>query len=95
VSKKYDLAVKTGEYQDRDGNTKGRWQNVGAVMEDKDGGMYVMLSRTFNPAGLPNPKNSDVALLSCFEPKGRDDAPRESKRQGSAQRDLDEDSIPF
>ena len=75
MSKKvYDLAVKTGTYQDAQGNTKGRWLNVGAVMEGDDGGQFAMLHRTFNPAGVPdlNGKGSDSVLVSMFEPKQRD-----------------------
>lgn len=102
----YDLAVKTGEYTDRNGETKARWQNVGAVMEKDDGSRFVMLERTFNPAGVPNPDNRSTVLLSMFEPRDRDDvgggrgagggAPRNSSppRQQQREDDLDDD-IPF
>lgn len=66
--KKYDLAVKVGEYQDNQGNTKGRYENIGAVM-DKGDGPYILLKRTFNPAGMPNPDNRDSIVVSCYEPK--------------------------
>jgi hypothetical protein len=60
-----DIAVKTGEYQDRDGQTKGRYLNVGALMKNEDGSVFILLQRTFNPAGI----NSDreTVLLSCFD----------------------------
>ena len=67
ATKKYDLAVKTGEYT-TNGETKGRYENVGAVMMG-DKGPYLMLKRTFNPAGVPNPEDRDSVLISCFEPK--------------------------
>lgn len=59
-----DIAVKTGEYE-RDGQTKGRYQNVGALMKNDDGSVFILLSRWFNPAGI----NSDreTILLSCFD----------------------------
>ena len=64
-----DIAVKTGEYQDRQsGQTKGRWQNVGALMKHDDGSEFIIMHRWFNPAGLPNPDNRDSVLLSCFKP---------------------------
>lgn len=63
-----DIAVKTGEYQDRQGNTKGRWQNVGALMKGDDGNEFIILHRWFNPAGVPNPDNRDSVLMSCFKP---------------------------
>lgn len=69
ATKKYDLAVKTGEYQDREGNTKGRYENIGAIMEN-DNGQFMMLKRTFNPAGVPTDR--DNILVSMFEPKPRD-----------------------
>ena len=67
--KKYDLAVKTGEYQDRDGNTKGRYENIGAIMEN-DNGQFMMIKRTFSPAGVPTDR--DNILVSMFDPKPRD-----------------------
>ena len=64
-----DIAVKTGEYQDRQsGQTKGRWQNVGALMKNDDGSEFIILHRWFNPAGLPNPENRDSVVMSCFKP---------------------------
>lgn len=67
--KLYDLAVKTGEYQDGQGQTKGRWLNVGAVMQSDDGGAFLMLHKTFNPAGVPDlsGKGGDSVLISCFQ----------------------------
>ena len=69
MSKKYDLAVKTGEYQ-KDGQTKGRYENVGSVMQGENG-PYLILKRTFNPAGIANPDNRDSVIISCFEPNER------------------------
>jgi len=71
TKKVYDLAVKTGSYTDKDGKDKGRWQNVGSVMQTDDGGKFIMLSRWFNPAGVPdlNGKGGESVLLSMFEPK--------------------------
>jgi hypothetical protein len=67
--KTHDLAVKTGTYTDRNGAEKGRWMNVGSVLETNDGGKVILLNRTFNPAGVPNPENRDTVMLSMFEPK--------------------------
>lgn len=61
MSKKYDVAVKTGTYTDKDGNEKNSYVNVGVVKENhnQDGttSMYMIMKRTFNPAGVPNPEN--------------------------------------
>ncbi len=68
--KKYDIVATVGTYQ-KNGETKGRFKNVGAIME-KDGRLFILLDRIFNPAGLPNQDNRDSVLLSLFEPKDKD-----------------------
>lgn len=85
ATKLYDLAVKTGEYTTQTGEVKGRWQNVGAVMQNNDGGKFIMLAKWFNPAGVPdlNGKNaaSESILLSMFTPQqkdGQQPAPRQA-----------------
>jgi len=75
ATKLYDLATKTGEYRDSTGATKGRWQNVGAVMKGDDGGQFIMLAAWFNPAGVPRKDGSESVLLSCFEPRQQGDTP--------------------
>lgn len=105
ATKLYDLAVKTGEYQDSTGAKKGRWQNVGAVMANDDGGKFIMLERWFCPAGVPNPENRSNLLLSMFEPRSGEDTGR-APRQGTQQHrqsppasqpggDDRDDDIPF
>ena len=70
AKKLFDLAVKTGEYNDNQGQKKGRWQNVGAVMQGDDGGHFIMLAKWFSPAGVPdlNGKGGESILISCFAP---------------------------
>lgn len=75
MKKLYDLAVKTGEYTDREGNTKGNWLNVGTIMEKDNKGRIIFMDRTFNPAGVPNPDNRSNIIVSMFEPKNKQDAP--------------------
>jgi len=69
-----DLAVKTGEYTNKEGATKSTYENIGAVMES-DGRKYILLNRTFNPAGLPNPDNRSTIIVSLFEPRNKESAP--------------------
>ena len=59
-----DLAVKIGTYE-KNGETKGNYVNIGAVM-DGDNGQYLLIDRHFNPAGVPNPDNKNSILVSVF-----------------------------
>ena len=88
--KKYDVVAKVGEYRDRNGETKPRWKNVGAVITT-DKGHALLLDKTFNPAGLAEPDRESV-LLSLFEPKERDG--QGAPQQGAPRDDLGGD-IPF
>lgn len=63
-----DLAVKTGSYTTAAGETKGRYENVGHILQMDDGRKIMLLKRTFNPAGVPNPDHRDWVILSVFEP---------------------------
>jgi hypothetical protein len=62
--KTHDLAVKVGEYE-KNGETKGRYENVGQILSDGDNKL-LLLKRTFNPAGVPNPDDKDSVILSVF-----------------------------
>ena len=103
MKKLYDLAVKTGSYTDAQGNEKGRWKNIGALM-DGDNGKFLFLDRSFNPAGVGDASKESI-IVSMFEPKERQQQPSGSGGQQfaasqSAQmppKDNNgfEDSIPF
>ena len=107
ATKLYDLATKTGEYRDNQGNMKGRWQNVGAVMQSEDGSQFVMLAAWFNPAGVPRKDGSESVLLSCFQPQARDQqgggAPAQARQPAAPQRTaqarpqqpMEDDDIPY
>lgn len=78
MSKKiYDICAKTGSYTDREGQTKNRYQNVGAVIQGQDG-PFIIMERWFNPAGVPTDR--DNTLLSLFR------ADRERPQQNEQQR---------
>lgn len=94
MSKKYDIAVKVGEYTDRDGKVKGRYQNVGAVIQG-DNGPYIVLDRTFNPAGVPNKENKSSVLLSLFAPKDQQQQPRQAAQPPRGEAPVFDDDIPF
>lgn len=93
AKKLYDLSVKTGSYTDAAGNAKGRYENIGVVLEG-DNGPYLMLKRTFNPAGIPSDR--DTIIVSMFTP--RDDAGQSAhstaKSNGYQSQPLSDD-VPF
>ena len=69
AKKAYDVAVVVGEYQ-KDGETKPQWLNVGVVLKKDDGKPFMLLNRTFNPAGVPiSEDNQKTVLLNFFVPK--------------------------
>lgn len=96
-----DIVVSTGTYQ-KDGQTKNRYQNVGVMMKNDDGGEFIILHRWFNPAGIPNPNNKDSVLLSCFRPNGGQSSGNSGQPQGQPAADAPtggfddfDDDIPF
>ena len=97
MGKKFDLVVKVGEYTDGQGQTKGRFKNVGVMMEG-DKGPYILLDRTFNPAGVGGNEGRESIIVSLYEPKqeGGQQAHSTAKSNGyqPAARDLDDD-VPF
>lgn len=97
MAKKFDLVVKVGEYTDGQGQTKGRFKNVG-VMMDGDKGPYILLDRTFNPAGVGGNDGRESIIVSLYEPKDNGGQQAHSAAKANAYqpaaRDLDDD-VPF
>ncbi len=102
MAKKYDLVVKVGEYTDSQGQTKGRFKNVGVMMEGQNG-PYILLDRTFNPAGVGGNDGRESIIVSLYEPKQDGNQPSPAQVQHSQQkanafqpqpRDL-ADEVPF
>lgn len=97
-----DLAVATSQYTDASGQQKNRYENVGALMKGDDGSMFVLLKRTFNPAGVPFKAGSDQIIVSIFELRDQSQAPVQSQpvrqapqRQPAAAQTNGDDDIPF
>jgi len=88
LKKLYDLAVKTGSYE-KNGETKNRYENIGAVMEGENG-QFMFLKRSFNPAGVPFKDGSESIIVSMFEPK------KETESNAPASNvNVSSDDIPF
>lgn len=88
-----DLAVKVGTYESN-GKTKNRYVNVGLVLQKDDGGEFILINRTFNPAGVPNPDGKDTVLISAFDPKD-DKKPQQQETVQQAQSSDMDDDLPF
>ena len=87
TKKLYDLAVKTGSFTDRNGDTKGRYENVGSILQMEDGGKMILRKRSLNPAGVPFKEGSDQIIVSMFEPKAKDEQPAGNTEHGKAKAD--------
>ena len=72
MKKLYDLTVATSKYTDRYGKEKSNWENIGAMFERDNGGKFITLKATFNPAGLERKAGSDSIFISLFPPKERE-----------------------
>ena len=75
-----DVVARGDEYQDRDGNTKVRWINCGAMFKNAEGKVSIKLDSL--------PVNFD-GWLNLFDPK-----PRQQPQPQQADDGLDDD-IPF
>ena len=90
-----DLAVKTGSYTDNQGNTKNRYENIGKMMMG-DNGPYLLLKKTFNPAGVETGPGKDMVVVSVFDQRDKSDAPPQQQRQPSPPPPADgSPDIPF
>lgn len=65
MKKVKDLAVKVADKN---------WVNIGCIIEKDDGGKFMIMNRTFNPAGVPNPENRDTLIVSMFDVKPKDES---------------------
>ena len=79
------LSAKTGEYQ-KDGQTKGRYTNIGVLQNSNDGGEYILLDPTVSLAGILAAQNAlaqqqgkeirDRVMVGVFE-----DQPQQQPQQ--------------
>lgn len=106
MSKKIkNLCVATSKYTNREGNEKTNWLNIGAIIQKDDGGKFMIMNRTFNPAGVPNPDNKDIFIVSMFDVDKKDGAQESEPDATDKVKDafsgsessphFSDDSIPF
>lgn len=90
MGKKYDVVAVVGSYIDNNGQEKKRYLNVGAILEN-DNGPYMLLNKTFNPAGLAE-QGKESIILSLFEPKQRQAQPTQNNQ---GEQYSDDSDLPF
>jgi len=71
MKKTFDLCVKVGSYQGKDGKEKGRYETIGSIVEG-DKGTFMFLKRTFNPAGINSDKESIIVSMFAVDGKSKD-----------------------
>lgn len=91
TKKIYDLVVKNGEYTNSQGETKGRYINVGSILQKDDGGKFILLNRHINLAGFPNPDDRDTVIVSMYARNQDDTGEPEIPPSGN----YPDDEIPF
>jgi hypothetical protein len=95
-TKIYDLCVKTGTYM-KDGESRNRYLNIGAVMQREDGGKFLFMDKTFSPAGVPDvdPNRSNI-IISMFPIKdGNNPSARKPAPAPVVEAEEPDDDIPF
>jgi hypothetical protein len=94
--KVHDLAVVVGQYQ-KDGQTKNRYQNIGVMMETDTGGRFILLDRSFNPAGVPyDAARGNQIMVSLFDDKPAGASSGAGQQRGpAADPAAADDDIPF
>ena len=74
----YDMVIATGSYTNAQGEEKKRYKNIGVVLENENG-PYILLDRSFNPAGVGEGEN---VIVSLFKPKEKvQSAPQRAPQQ--------------
>ena len=92
ATKKYDVAIKVGEYE-ANGQKKNRYQNIGVIMEGEHG-PYLMLNALFTSHQLNmlcNKDRRESLLCSLFAPKADGD----KKTPAPATAESLGDEVPF
>ena len=93
---KYDLAVVARTYQDqRTGEEKRVWQNIGAIHESKEGKLYAVLDPLINLAAVPRKEGDSRVFVSMFEPKAKEAMQKATAPKSGGHFDDLDDDIPF
>ena len=90
-----EIAIKVGEYTDRQNAVKGEYRRIGRLMQSDDGGYFLLLNADVLPMQLnylANKERKSSLLCSVFAP--RDEQGGGAKPAAGAAPGSD-DKIPF
>ena len=92
-----DLCVSVGKYTTADGKEKNKYKKVGSIMQADNGNKFILIDKTFNPAGVNNGRDS--VLLSAFDVE-KQKQPQNATHQQKPQQpafdpNMPNDEIPF
>lgn len=87
----YDLVVTTGQYVDRQGNQKREYETIGTVFQGQKG-LYAIMKKTFNPAGVPSDRSS--FFVNFYEPREKTQPMQRQGAEAPPSADFNDD-IPW
>ena len=78
MAKVGNLKIKIGSYE-KDGQTKGKYIDLGVLMQSQDGGMYALLNPHINLAGIPLGEGKDMVMCSVFTENEQGNQPQQQQ----------------
>ena len=78
-----DLCVPKSHYQGADGKPKTAYENIGVVMQNDNGGQYILLKKYISLSGFPSSAESENVLVSVFKTDGRQEGMQQSQSAGN------------
>lgn len=98
------LVVKTGEYTNQQGETKGEYTKIGVILNNQNGD-FILMDPTINLAGVLLKQNalaakqgkqqSDSVMVSVFEDQPQQTAPQQQSQGGYQQQPNHSSGAPF
>lgn len=76
MKKVFDLCVKVGTYE-KDGEAKNKYLNIGVILEGEKG-MFMLLEKSFNPAGIISEKSTVLVSMFSKDKKEKAEKPIET-----------------
>lgn len=100
MTKKYDLALKTGTYKTQEGLERGRYESLGEIHSGRDNGFFARINafRMLGVAMAAIARGDDSLIISLFPPRNdhaTNASPTPTQNQPNLPAAYDEDDIPY